>query len=37
MPAQNDYIERFNRSMRREVLDAPLFANLRQVLETLHH
>jgi hypothetical protein len=35
-PIQNTYIERFNRSMRREALDAPLFANLRKAREILH-
>jgi hypothetical protein len=36
-PPQTAYIERSNRSMRRGVLDTCLFANLREVRETLHH
>jgi putative transposase len=32
-PAQNGYVERFNRTFREEVLDAYIFSNLREIRE----
>ena len=36
-PTQNAYIERFNRSLRREALNTHLFSNLIEVREIIHN